>query len=320
MPSINSNWENEPAGSDSFSTADDELRGIKAILLAVLSKEHEIVRDEDIATGDSGTLRQGSGKAYYQDTPPAVRPDGSAFTDEDAGRMWYKTTWAAAGVNELGDGRFGWYILIKTATNTYRWLPAQGNEPIGTRAPFDESLQAWVNPTQATGWYTTGTKPGWIKCEGGGSYTRPQGSLTIPDDRGLVMRGVGDAETDGATGGDDEITIAKANLPPHGHTIDSDDFDVHVANHDSTDLPEGNGFGGVNIERITSFSGRRPAYKFNDATDDQYTKTPTLSHNVSIDNFPEATTVTDENDAVFDNDPLEVVPAHRKITWVLRIY
>jgi microcystin-dependent protein len=177
----------------------------------------------------------------------------------------------------------------------------------------------WVDPTASTGWYTTGTNPGWIKCEGGGSYTRPQGSFTIPDDKGLVMMG-NDGGTDGASSGVDEITITKANLPPHGHAEDFSGASIDV-------VAVGGHTHGINGPFLAAAgNGRFPLLVERGENDLHNAHSSTMdsagghTHTATLEDMPDATDVTDENGDAFDNDAIDITPKHRNITWVMRIY
>ena len=88
----NSNFEDEPAGGDSPSFGDDEIRDSKEAVRERFEKEHKMNLLSGVVA-DDGWHKRGSAITYYQASAPTTRPDGvTALTDDDAGRLWYRTT------------------------------------------------------------------------------------------------------------------------------------------------------------------------------------------------------------------------------------
>jgi hypothetical protein len=87
----------------------DEIRANWSALEDALNKEMYF------STGGTaslqGILRQGSARAFFQDTAPATRADGSAFASTDLGMLWFDS-------NSSPDNQFN----VLTAT-TPTWTP-----------------------------------------------------------------------------------------------------------------------------------------------------------------------------------------------------
>lgn len=127
-----SGYLNSPATTGNPEQTDDELRRLKLELKTIVEREHIF----DLASGGTqGHSRQGSAKAWYQDTEPTVRPDGGALTDDDAGRIWVDTT--------------GGLRVPKVYTGT-----TDGFQPL------DLGLTGMI------GLFPKKTKTGWLLCDG----------------------------------------------------------------------------------------------------------------------------------------------------------
>lgn len=88
--------ESTPQASDARKDGADEIRGLRKGVRLRMEKEHE---DMAVMSGSSdsaggGEHLKGSAKAFYEDNSPgpATRPDGNAFTSDDAGRLWIDIT------------------------------------------------------------------------------------------------------------------------------------------------------------------------------------------------------------------------------------
>lgn len=111
-------WDKDkPAATTSLANSNPEMLENNASLETALNREHEF------STG--GTLvdqihhKKGSARAYFNDTEPATRRDGSAFNSEDLGSLWFDS-------NSSPDNQFN----VLTAT-TPTWTPVS-NEIIAT--------------------------------------------------------------------------------------------------------------------------------------------------------------------------------------------
>ena len=110
----NSNYEDEPAGGDSPSFGDDAIREDKQGVRERFEKEHKMDLLSGVAASD-GWHKRGSAISYYQVATPTTRPDGTtALTDDDAGRLWHRTT---TGVLYIYKGTtLGW---VSSATKAF---------------------------------------------------------------------------------------------------------------------------------------------------------------------------------------------------------
>lgn len=88
----NNVFEDEPAGGDSPSYGDDEIRNLKEAVRERFEKEHKMDLTSGTAAGD-GAHKQGSTKVYIQATTPTLRPDGiTPLSVNDNGRFWIHST------------------------------------------------------------------------------------------------------------------------------------------------------------------------------------------------------------------------------------
>lgn len=88
----------------------DEVRENNEALEEALTKEH-LFSTGETPDSNQGHHRQGSAKCYFQDTAPATRINGDAFTSADLGSLWFDT-------NSTIDNQFN----VLTAT-TPTWTP-----------------------------------------------------------------------------------------------------------------------------------------------------------------------------------------------------
>jgi hypothetical protein len=91
----NANYKLTPLGQDSPTGADDEFRLLKDSIDQRMKNEHETFETDNSsgAEGDDFVHKAGSGKIYYQDEAPTLRPDGVTSLDsEDTGRLWMKSS------------------------------------------------------------------------------------------------------------------------------------------------------------------------------------------------------------------------------------
>ena len=96
-----------PPNTELVSDLPAEHRQMKTDTKAVMEKEHAT-----LGTGNSGgEHKQGSARAFFQDTAPATQVDGTAFAAEDLGSLWIDS-------NASPDNQFN----ILTAT-TPTWTP-----------------------------------------------------------------------------------------------------------------------------------------------------------------------------------------------------
>ena len=84
-------WDKDkPSATTSLRSSNPELLANNAALEAALNREHEYSTGG--TTADQAHHRPGSARAYFQDTAPSTRADGStAFTSTDLGSLWFDT-------------------------------------------------------------------------------------------------------------------------------------------------------------------------------------------------------------------------------------
>lgn len=199
-PVWNNAFQGEPLSRSSLGAGDDAIRRAKRAVRNVVAREHAFDLSEP---GKQGYLRKGSGKAFTESSAPQVRPDGTEFTSEDIGRMWYKHEYPNR----------GYYVLGGVTAGVPQWYPVVEGI-IGEVRLFSG---VFVNPTFLDGsWYTTGTSPGWVIADGT-TYALPGGgTIEVPDLRGRFLR-FDDTplnESDKTT-----ISLVPGQIPPHKHDV-----------------------------------------------------------------------------------------------------
>ncbi len=76
-----------------------------------MNKEHET-----LATSSAGGVhKQGSARAFFQDAVPGTRIDGSAFTAQDNGSLWFDT-------NSTPDNKFYFLLDYSNPTKDVGWI------------------------------------------------------------------------------------------------------------------------------------------------------------------------------------------------------
>ncbi len=99
----------KPASSTSLRASNPEILANWDALETALNREHEFSTGG--TTTDQAHHKKGSARCYFQDTAPTTRVDGTAFTSEDLGSLWFDS-------NSSPDNQFN----VLTAT-TPTWTP-----------------------------------------------------------------------------------------------------------------------------------------------------------------------------------------------------
>ncbi len=99
----------KPASSTSLRSSNPEILTNWSALEAALNREHEFSTGGTVA--DQAHHKKGSARAYFQDSEPATRVDGTAFTSQDLGSLWFDS-------NASPDNQFN----VLTATSP-TWTP-----------------------------------------------------------------------------------------------------------------------------------------------------------------------------------------------------
>lgn len=99
----------KPASSTSLRSSNPEILANWDTLETALNREHEFSTGGTVA--DQAHHKKGSARCYFQDAAPGTRIDGTAFTSEDLGSLWFDT-------NSTPDNQFN----VLTAT-TPTWTP-----------------------------------------------------------------------------------------------------------------------------------------------------------------------------------------------------
>lgn len=137
-------YEASPAGGDSPTSGDDEMRSTKLAIRERAELEHIWGTGE--ASAGHGWHREGSAKAYFQDAAPTNRPDNAtSLTSDDAGRLWF---------DDNDSDRFYFYTgSTWTSALAIASLTTSGNVTVGG----DVSISGRFTPTaiEATSSYYT---------------------------------------------------------------------------------------------------------------------------------------------------------------------
>ena len=79
----------KPASTTSLRSSNPEILANWDALETALDREHEFSTGGTVA--DQAHHKKGSARAYFQDAQPTTRVDGTAFTSEDLGSLWFDT-------------------------------------------------------------------------------------------------------------------------------------------------------------------------------------------------------------------------------------
>lgn len=99
----------KPAASTSLRNSNPEILANWSAIEAALNREHEFSTGGTVA--DQAHHKRGSARAFFQDAEPTTRVDGTTFTSEDLGSLWFDS-------NSSPDNQF----KVLTAT-TPTWTP-----------------------------------------------------------------------------------------------------------------------------------------------------------------------------------------------------
>lgn len=99
----------KPAASTSLRNSNPQILANWSALEAALNREHEFSTGGTVA--DQAHHKRGSARAFFQDAEPTTRVDGTTFTSEDLGSLWFDS-------NSSPDNQF----KVLTAT-TPTWTP-----------------------------------------------------------------------------------------------------------------------------------------------------------------------------------------------------
>ena len=94
---------NKPASSTSLRDSNPQILANWDALEIALNREHEFSTGGTVA--DQAHHKKGSARCYFQDAEPTTRRDGTSFTSEDLGSLWFDT-------NSSPDNLF--YVLTAT--------------------------------------------------------------------------------------------------------------------------------------------------------------------------------------------------------------
>lgn len=242
---------NSPKGSNSLGNVDDEIRQLKNEIVTFMSRDHYFdvpTLGTDVDTLSlQGRLKAGSAKAQSGVGAtmafPTVRPDGTAFTEADDGRIIW------ANVADRGLSQYiGYWRPTGDGQPDLKWWPISA-APVGSIMAYrGASLWRQSGGSGGTGSdpasLAQNTMPGWVACTGetfGYTYnfgTPKNGvarliplSVTTPDLRdhhlkGMVSYATADyPSTDGGvvtpTLAAFSKTLIAANLPVHDHALDA---------------------------------------------------------------------------------------------------
>lgn len=83
-------WDKDkPTAGTSLRASIVEMLANDTALETALNREHEFSTGGTVA--DQAHHKKGSARAYFQDAAPGTRVDGTAFTSEDLGSLWFDT-------------------------------------------------------------------------------------------------------------------------------------------------------------------------------------------------------------------------------------
>ncbi len=99
----------KPAASTSLRNSNPEILANWSAIETAADREHEFSTGGTVA--DQFHHKKGSARAFFQDAEPGARADGTAFTSEDLGSLWFDS-------NASPDNQFN----VLTAT-TPTWTP-----------------------------------------------------------------------------------------------------------------------------------------------------------------------------------------------------
>lgn len=129
----------KPAASTSLRNSNPQILANQAAIETALNREHEFSTGGTEA--DQAHHKKGSARCFIQDTEPATRRDGEAFTAEDNGSLWIDT-------NSSPDNKFSFLEAFAGPT----WTPI-ATEVI---AVLLAAARVFASTLKSTGDFTVG--------------------------------------------------------------------------------------------------------------------------------------------------------------------